>query len=274
MTHRLATLTACLLIVLMPFFTVAQAVDEPDDGGNPEGTRERVVASLSQSSVGITATFSGSEIFVFGAVDRDRLADERDDDLDVIVSVIGPEEPALVRRKSRQLGIWVNSATVTIDSAPSFYAIATTGPLREILSDTSDLRHRISIDRAVRVVGEASNVDRPADFAEAIVRLRRAAGVYFEQIDAVKVTERKLFQTAIALPANIIEGDYEARVYILREGRVIDDFATGIEVRKVGLERWIYTLAQEQSLIYGILSILVALLAGWGASEIFRLLRR
>jgi hypothetical protein len=40
------------------------------------------------------------------------------------------------------------------------------------------------------------------------------------------------------------------------------------------LERWIYNLAHENSLIYGLLSILVALMAGWGASEMFRLLRR
>lgn len=268
----IARLFAITLLLIAPLVVAAQSAYDPEAVAG--ATRERVVAALSQNTVGITATFSGSELFVFGAIERNRLADERDDELQVIVSVIGPEEPVLIRRKSRKLGIWVNTSTVKIDSAPSFYALATTGPLDQILTDTSDLRHKISIERAVRLVGESSNVDDPQAFADAVVRLRRASGVYFEQVDGVEITERTLFQAHFELPANLVEGDYEARVYILRSGRVIDDFVTGIEVRKVGLERWIYNLAQEQSLLYGILSILVALLAGWVASEIFRLLRR
>lgn len=237
-------------------------------------TQERVLAALSQNAVGITADFTGSEIFVYGAVERNRISDERDDSIQIIIAVTGPDERVIVRKKSRKLGIWVNDASAEIDSAPSFYAVATSGPLDQILTETSDLRHRITIDKAIRLVGEARNVGDPSEFSDAIIRLRRASGIYFEKIGGVSIIERMLFQTRIELPANIVEGDYKAKVYLLREGRVIDDFATTIKVRKVGLERWIYNLAHEHSLLYGILSILVALLAGWGASEIFRQLRR
>ncbi|MEO0360663.1 MAG: TIGR02186 family protein, partial [Pseudomonadota bacterium] len=72
-----------------------------------ETTEERVIAALSQNAVGITATFSGSEIFVFGAVERNRLADERDDGLDVVIAVTGPSEPVVLRKKDRRFGIWV-----------------------------------------------------------------------------------------------------------------------------------------------------------------------
>ena len=235
---------------------------------------QRIIAALSQNAVGITADFTGSEIFVFGAIERDRFADDRDDGLGVIVAIIGPSEPVIVRKKDRQFGVWVNSESVKVDAAPSFYAVATTGPLEELLSATDDLRHKITIDRAIRLVGEAGNVDDPTEFAEAVVRIRRASGVYFERIGAVDLIGRTLFRTSIDLPANIVEGDYLARVYLVSGGNVLDKFDTAIEVRKVGLERWLYNLAHEHSLLYGIFSILVALFAGWGASEIFRQLRR
>lgn len=259
-------MTRAVLALLIAFGFAAPA--------SAEGGAERVIASLSQKAVGITADFSGSEIFLYGAIERDRLPDERDDGLNVIVTLTGPDERVVVRRKARQLGIWVNSDSVEVDRAPSFYAVATTGPIADILSHTSDLRHRITIERAVRLVGESRVVADPLSFADAVIRIRRRSGVYFEQIGGVELISRTLFQTQIELPSNIVEGDYEARVYLLRNGRVLDDFATAVEVRKVGLERWIYTLAYEQSLLYGILSIIVALLAGWGASEAFRLLRR
>ncbi|MEM7525510.1 MAG: TIGR02186 family protein [Pseudomonadota bacterium] len=239
-----------------------------------QSANERVIASLSQNAVGITTDFSGSRIFVFGAVERNRLADERDDDLNLIIAITGPQERVILRKKARRFGVWVNTESVEIDSAPSFYTLATTGPMKEILTETSDLRHRITIKRAIRLVGEAQNVADPRDFSDALVRLRRRSGVYSEAIGSVDFTSGTLFQTSIQLPANIIEGDYEARVYLLRDGRVLDDFVTGIEVRKVGLERWIYNLAHENSLLYGFFSIFVALFAGWAASETFRLLRR
>ena len=237
-------------------------------------TQERVIAALSQNRVGITTDFSGSRIFVFGAIERARLADERDEDLDIIIAITGPNERVILRKKSRKLGIWVNDDSVEIDAAPSFYAVSSSGPISEILSETSDLRHKITIDRAIRLVGEADNVDDPAEFSDAIIRIRRNKGIYFEDIGGVDVIDGTLFRTNVQLPANIVEGDYQAKVFLLRDGHVVDDFATEIAVRKVGLERWLYNLAHEQSLLYGIFSIFVALFAGWGASEIFRQLRR
>lgn len=235
---------------------------------------ERVIAALSQNAVGITANFTGSEIFLYGAVERGRLSDARDDEIGVIVTVSGPKQTMSVRKKSREFGIWINTSTVEIDEAPSFYAVASSAPVDEILSHTEDLRHRISIERAVRVVGEARASSDPGVFHDAAIRLNRAAGVYFESVGDVSIIGRTLFQTHIELPSNIIEGDYIARVFLLRDRAVIDSFTTRIVVSKVGFERWIYALAHEQSLIYGIMSILVALLAGWGASEAFRLMRR
>lgn len=235
---------------------------------------ERVVAALSQNAVSITTDFAGSEIFVYGAIERDRLPNETDDNLDVIVTISGPEAPVIIRKKARALGIWVNRDKVLVDKAPSFYAVATTGAMGDILTNVEDRRHKITVERAIRLVGVAGEVDRPQDFSEAVVRLRRASGVYFERIGDVDQIGKTLFQTRVELPANIIEGDYVTRVFILRDGDVLDSFQTGIAVRKVGLERFVYNLAHEHSLIYGILSVLVALLAGWAASEVFRLLRR
>ena len=46
-----------------------------------------------------------------------------------------------------------------------------------------------------------------------------------------------------------------------------------IGVRKEGLERFVFNLSREQPLIYGLVSLVLAALAGWGASAAFRLIR-
>jgi uncharacterized protein (TIGR02186 family) len=238
-----------------------------------EVAEEKVLAGLSQTQVSITTDFSGSEIFIYGAIKRDAPV-PKTWPLDVIVAVTGPLEPVIVRKKERRFGVWVNDAGVKVDAAPSLYAVATTRPLREIISFTDDFRYKVGIENLVRFIGETDDAEFKEGYPEALVRLRRAQGSYFERIGAVKVTEETLFETRIRLPSNLVEGDYKARIFLLRDKAVVDVFVSSIEVRKVGLERWIYTMAQEQSAIYGILSILVALTAGWLASTFFRLMFR
>lgn len=230
---------------------------------------EQVVASLSQNRVSIDTNFDGSEILVFGAVRRESPIPEGD--LEVIVTVAGPSLPAVVRRKSRVLGIWVNAEEVEIDHAPAFYAVATSGPWEKVISDTEDLRHKVSIGRAIRSVG-AEVADSP-NFTEALIRLRLSSGLYDTAIETVDVAEATLFSTSVALPANLTEGNYTVRFFLTREGGVIDRRETVIFVRKVGLERFLFSLAHEQPLLYGLLSLAIAIAAGWGASAVFRYLR-
>ncbi|MFQ5565290.1 MAG: TIGR02186 family protein [Paracoccaceae bacterium] len=234
---------------------------------------ETVIAGLSQTHVSITTDFSGSEIFIYGAIKRDAPV-PKDWSLDVIVAVTGPLAPVIVRKKERKFGVWVNDAGVKVDAAPSLYAVATTGPFRDVISYTDDFRYKVGIQNLVHFIGETYDTEYKEGYPEALVRLRRAAGIYFELTGGVKVTEETLFETRIRLPANLVEGDYEARIFLLRDKAVVDVFESSIEVRKVGLERWIYTMAQEQSALYGMLSILVALAAGWLASTVFRLVFR
>jgi len=234
---------------------------------------EEVVADLSQNRVAITANFDGSEILIFGAVKRDAPLLVDDSPLEVIVTIAGPSVPVTVRRKDKKYGIWVNTDAVEVDAAPSFYAIATSGPLSEILSDTEDLRHHITIPRAIRSVGAPMTIQDAPSFTDALIRIRSESDLYQLKDETVEITEGTLFRTSVALPANLTEGDYTTRFYLTRDGAVIDTFETVIFVQKVGLERFLYNLAHDRPLIYGLLSLAIAIAAGWLASAVFRYIR-
>jgi len=233
---------------------------------------EEVVLGLSQDRVAITATFDGSEILIFGAVKRETPI-PKGDPLQVIVAVSGPSSPVTVRRKEKRLGIWVNTDSVLVDSAPSFYAIATSAPFDEVITDTEDLRYRVSIERAIRSVGAAMHIRGAQEFAEAVVRIRENRNLYSLRENTVAVDQQTLFRTAIDMPADLTEGQYKARILLTRSGEVVSHFETAIDVRKVGLERFLYALSREQPFVYGLMSLAIAIAAGWSASAAFRLLR-
>lgn len=230
---------------------------------------QEVVAGLSQTRVAITTGFTGSEIFVYGAIKREAPVPEGEQ-LDIVVAVTGPPEPVILRKKEQVLGIWVNGEAVQVDSAPSLYVVATTRPLHEAMSWTDDLRYRVGLDHVVRLIDAPLWVESPDSYRQALIRLRQADGLYFVQEGGVEVIENTLFNATIDLPAQLTEGDYLARVFLMRDREVVDVYHTSILVRKVGLERWIYYMATEMSLVYGLLSIAVALAAGWLASAFFR----
>ena len=234
---------------------------------------EEVVAGLSQNRVSITANFDGSEILIFGAVKREVPIPTEGGPLQVVITVAGPSVPVTVRRKERRYGIWINTDAVEVDEAPSFYKVATSGPFNEVVKDIEDLRYRISIERAIRSVGAPMSVTNAESFTEALIRVRKRNRLYQEQPYTVIVNEQTLFRTAVALPANLTEGDYVARIFLTRGGDVIDEYSTMISVKKAGLERFLFNLAQEQPLAYGILSLTIAIVAGWMASAVFRYIR-
>ena len=234
---------------------------------------EEVVLGLSSDKVEITTRFEGSEILIFGAVKREDSIPEGSE-LNVIVTVQGPSEAVMVRRKANRYGIWVNTDAVEVDAAPSFYAVASSGALSEVLSDVEDLRHKVSIERAIRSVGAPAEIEDATAFTEALIRIRENSALYQQLDDQVAVDQQTLFRTSVSLPANLTEGDYATRIFLVRDGAVVSNFETTIDVRKVGLERWLFALSRQQPLVYGLMSLAIAIAAGWGASAAFRLLRQ
>ena len=232
---------------------------------------EEIVLGLSSNEVAITATFDGSDILVFGAVKRDEPLPPQASPLEVIVTVSGPLQPLTVRQAGRRAGIWVNTSSVQVDAAPSFYAVATTGRLSEVLSRTEDLRQSITLSQAIRAIG--NDVGNREDYLDALIRLRKDEESYQVLEGGVVFAEQTLFRAQIGLPANLIEGDYRTRIFLTRDGQVVDSFETTIFVRKTGIERWLYSLAQDQPLAYGLLALGIAIGAGWMASAAFQALR-
>lgn len=238
----------------------------------PAVAEESIVAGLSQNRVSITADFDGSEILIYGAVKRDAPA-PKDHPLHVIVTVEGPSTPLVVRKKERRMGIWINTESVQIGRAPSFYAVATTGFLNDILTETENLRHQITIPRAIRAVGISAQAKDSPGFVDALLRIRSDEGRYRLDERSVQLTEATLFRADVALPSNLTEGLYRVRIFLTRNGVVVDGIERQINVRKEGLERFLTNLARERPFIYGILSLLIAVAAGYGASTAFRLIR-
>lgn len=222
---------------------------------------EPLVADLSSDEIAITTGFAGTDLLLFGAITRPG---------DVVVVVRGPVREELVRRRERVAGIWVNGASVTFRGLPAFYHVASTRPLAELAPATLLADRRIGADR---LGFEAATTTPPAaarGFRDALVRIKTRQRLYGYDPGGVRVIGERLFRTTVVFPANVPTGAYRVEVYLLDDGKLIGMRETPLVVRRVGLEAEIFNFAHEQSAIYGLIAIVLALAAGWLAGALFR----
>ena len=97
--------------------------------------------------------------------------------LQVIVTVEGPSVPIVVRQKERVAGIWINQGAMSIEDAPSFYAVMSTGPLADILSPEEDKLHRISIPMGIGAVRMKAGAGATSDYLAALRADQGSVGV-------------------------------------------------------------------------------------------------
>jgi len=148
--------------------------------------------------------------------------------------------------------------------------VAATRPIHDIASEPLLARHEIGTEY-IRFE-TASELDDSAlePYRKAIVRNLRRTALYPEQVGKITWLGKRLFRTEIHFPANVPAGNYSAEVYLIQEYEVTSAEATPLFVRKRGVQRTIFDFAWAQPFWYGVFAVLLAMLAGWLAAQIFR----
>jgi len=227
----------------------------------PASGRELAI-DLTEDTVSITANFVGSDLILYGAAEGGG---------DVLVVVRGPNRNETLRRKKKSTIIWVNDTEMTFLDAPSYYFLASTRPLNEFLSDRIARKEQIGYPAiAFKVKGDIDDAAMIEDFRKALIRNKQKQGLYGESPGLVSFKGTHLFRTRLHFPANVPVGDYNIDIYVFKDGKIVNKETTILPVQKKGVEAQVYNFAHRHALSYGILAILVAALAGWLASVMFR----
>ncbi|HUZ31855.1 MAG TPA: TIGR02186 family protein [Xanthobacteraceae bacterium] len=241
-------------------------------GAGPAAAAERLVTALSDHRVLITSNYTGVQLVLFGSVERDAASPLRTGPYDIVATVTGPHETLRARRKSRVLGIWVNTQGRTFVDVPSYLAVLATGPLDVITN--AENRRRLQVGLTDTPLPELihSDVGVVANdpFHGELIRLMRERNLYSEEPHAVTFLTPTLFRVAIKLPAEVPIGHYQVDVKLFAEGNLLARTDSTFDIVKVGFEQFVVNAAREHGLLYGIATALMALLTGWIASVAFR----
>ncbi|HVX91738.1 MAG TPA: TIGR02186 family protein, partial [Xanthobacteraceae bacterium] len=209
---------------------------------------ERLVSSLSTHRVLVTSSFIGQDIVLFGTVERDAATTPRRGGYDIVVTVTGPRETLVTRRKERMVGIWVNVESRTFVNVPSYLAVLTTKPVEAIAAPDALRRLQVGLENTLlpqQIGVDVADVVRDDPFRSAFLRLKSERGLYREEPNAVTFLTANLFRATIPLPADVPVGNYDVDVKLFADGAMIARTTSALEIIKVGFEQFVVTAARD-----------------------------
>lgn len=229
----------------------------------------KLVPDVSQREIEIRYSFTGAELLLFGAIlyPGGRVPTDR---VDVAVVVKGPVQPILVREKQKVAGIWMNVESERFRSAPSFYAVASSRPISELVDERFAAIYELGLQNLQLSPGAGATPEERQRFEAGLIDLQQRHQLYKEDPNGVEITDGVLYRARINIPARVQVGDYTAETFLIRDGRVIAAAVREIRIEKLGFERFVAEAADRWSLLYGVVAVAVSLFLGWAASAIFR----
>ena len=246
------------LALLPPLLMLLSAAGEPT-----------LVPDVSQREVEIRYSFTGADLLLFGAIvypDGRRPSKPAD----ILVVLKGPDQSITMREKQRVAGIWVNADSARFRSAPSFYAVASSRPIADVVDQRTAAIYELGVDKlqlSPSSLNDSAELDR---FQAGLIDLRQRTGLFAEHQGSVEITDGVLYRARIPLPARVIVGDYTAETFLVQDGRVVAAAVRDITIRKSGFERFMAVAADRWSFFYGLTAILLAVGMGWTAGAIAR----
>jgi uncharacterized protein (TIGR02186 family) len=236
------------------------------------GQRDPIlVPEVSQDEVQVRQGFVGTELLLFGAIldPRGRGAGA---EYDIVVVLKGPSEPIRLREKERFAGIWVNAQSSDYRSVPSFFAVAASRDIAEIVDEKTAAIYEFGTDYIQLSPSGVIDPKEQTRFADGLVDLKTRQNLYKQDFSGVQVSEQVLYQARISLPSNVATGTYTAETFAVTRGRVIASALAEVEVKKVGFERIIADGAQDRSLLYGLLAVGLSIGMGLAGGRLYEML--
>lgn len=218
---------------------------------------------LDKSAIEITTFYNGTKVLATGTVPAGSEA---------VVRVSGKAEELHLKKKGKVGGLlWMNTGDLTIENAPKIYLLYSSATGQDALADPKLGIGLESLRDRIRILPE--NEDKEFFFNE-FLKMKKHDAVYAEFPATVTYSEQadgaRQFQASLQIPPRMSEDDYTIEVLAVREGNLIGQARSDLKVKMVGFPEQLSRLAFQRSLLYGVLSVLIAVAAGFFMGTLFR----
>ncbi|NOY67941.1 MAG: hypothetical protein GXP53_00385 [Deltaproteobacteria bacterium] len=223
--------------------------------------------SVNPSSISIGTTFNGQDIIISGDVSKGA---------EILIRITGEKKAEKFKKKGKILGLlWMNLNTIEMENVPSMMLIAPSDYLENWLEKhpgqwkSTGLGFEAVKDN-ITLFPESEDKDM---IFEELLKLKKKEGLYGIRKKAVIYTNNEeitTYEARIHLPAGLPPGVYNVEILAIGGGHVLEKKTLPLPARQVGFPAFLSSLAFEHGLLYGILSVIIAIMAGLIIGFMFR----
>lgn len=221
------------------------------------GAQASLTMSVEHKSIPINAFYNGNTVLLKGMVDKGE---------DVVVKLSSDEgkETFMTKGKSAHL-FWMNKNKITISGISSVYMLFSSRDIESSVSETDRDRYVLGYGAIEKRAVIAPATDKTRLLGE-FIKLKeknRLYGTGKEKISLIPAADGKYEYTLqVKLPYQVQPGQYKVEAYGVKNGSISDTASDAILVEPVGIVKAMTQLASRHGALYGLMSIVIALIAG------------
>jgi len=232
----------------------------------PRNASAALTAIANHDDIKVDFFYHGSEVTVRGFSDPG---------VDLVIKITSPESHQALKKKGKVGGfLWMNTGDLNLENVPNLYLMTATKKPEEILGqgemDVSVIGFT-ALKKHVEMSPASGEEDRTRWFDE-FVKFKENSDLYLVTSGNIKIEDKdgkKFYFTRFAWPYQAPPGDYTVTVYGIKDGKVVEKAEAKVLVEQVGTVKFLAGMAKNQGAIYGALSILAAIGAGFGVGLVF-----
>jgi uncharacterized protein (TIGR02186 family) len=217
--------------------------------------------------------YHGSTVTISGELDAG--TDGYADPIDLVVKIASPDSHQDLRKKGKVGGLlWMTVGNLKFEHVPNLYLLQSTGKLEDVLDPEEMEKNEIGYPALKRRVEIAPvlNEDEKTRWFNEFVKFKENSKLYTSSFGGISTSlqsGRLKYHILTVWPYLAPPDDYLATVYAIKNKRVIEKTETKIHVEQVGVVKALADMAKTNAALYGLISIFVALTAGFAVGLLF-----
>lgn len=227
----------------------------------------QLTTKVNHDHIKIDFFYHGSEVNVSGASGQGT---------DIVIKITSTEAQQILRRKGKAAGLlWMNVGELEFNHTPNLYFLHSTQKINDILSQDEKDRYVIGYPALKKhiEVAQLNNEDEKARWFNEFVKFKELSRLYavsFGQIILNQTESGQNYSIKLNWPYQAAPGEYLVTVYAVKDKKVVEKAVARMIVEQAGIVKTLANMAKNNGAVYGIISILAALAAGFGVGMVFR----
>ncbi|MBF0554977.1 MAG: TIGR02186 family protein [Nitrospirae bacterium] len=225
--------------------------------------------SLDKKLIPITTFYKGNALKITGTVASGD---------DVVVKITSPveNESFMVKAKFFHL-FWMNKDKIDLEKVNSVYMLYSSADIDGILSTSEKNKYALGYEALQNSVGISGASDKDSLFKE-FIKVKETGKLYSETGNKVVLMPlqngNNSFWLTVNMPYQMPIGRYDVDVYAVRNRSVVQRLSDKVEIEPVGVVREISDIAMNHGGVYGVLAIIIALIAGYIVTPVIAITKR